>query len=278
MPLGLGIKQLVSAPSTLAPLVEWRTDHGLSIVSGDNTWLSLQPLNVYQLKSVDTHLLALTPAWQNGQNGVGFPYHNAGLAVATGNDPFVSQTDPPLSGNDLTIYLVMDFHTFGNPPAPHSTGPIPIFQIGERNESSGAWPQFILAVDNSSAPGSISLFDRDTAGAHEYADAFDQSGIGSPPYLIGPTVVVVQTQRNSGHNVIFGGVTLVPSPILDTGGVPALTTDTMYVCGEEYLDFALNLDCDECGCTLGDILVFNEYHDAATIAVVTAQLNAFWGL
>jgi hypothetical protein len=264
----------VPAPT---PLVEWRTDHALSLAAGNNTWNSRVPSNTYELLSIDSHDLTLTSSWQNGQNGVGYPHHNAGYAVSGGRDCFLSQTNPPLSGNDLTVYLVMDFHTFGNPPGPASTGPISIFQIGERNQLSGNWPQFQIAIDNSSSY--ISLFDRDTPGvAGEYAHGFSVPAIGNSPYLIGPTLVVCQTQRNSGHNVIFGGVQLSPIVINIAGTVPALTTDVMMVCGDEYYNSGGTKLTDECGCTLGNILIYNAYHNSTTISAVSSALNTYWGL
>ena len=268
----------ISAPSLPppTPLVEWRTDFGLSVVSGNNTWNSRIPANTYNLLSTDSHNLALYSSWQNGLNGVGFPAHNAGYHVSAGHDPFLVQTNPPLSGNDLTIYLVMDFHAFGNPPAPATTGPIPVFQIGQKSQASNFWPQFEIAIDNSSSY--ISLFDRDHLGATEYAHGFSVSAIGNPPYLIGPTLVVCQTSRNSGHNVIFGGTQLTPIVINIAGSVPSLTTDVMMVCGDVYLDFTSTPTTEECGVTVGNVLVFNSYHSASVIASVSAALNGIWGL
>ena len=133
-------------PATVpSPVVEWRSDFGATTTgtnSPPSTWYSRQPANTFELVSTSIHIVE-TPSWQNGLPGIGYtadydngspPNYNPPTQAYPSNLPAPPNQDIPLTGNSLTVYMVLDYGT------PGATGPFEIFNIGTQDDDNNVSP------------------------------------------------------------------------------------------------------------------------------------------
>jgi hypothetical protein len=277
-------------PGVPTPLVEWRADTYATIASGASTWYSRTPDHTYELVSADTFGLTEVTNWQGGLPGIGYP--NAGShSPSTGGDPlnqagYGSGIELPLSGNSLTVYMVLDYRD----PAPGITGPLHVFSIGYQNDDSNYNEWFIVYVNTqggaSANQPSIDITDNDPSPA--YTGEYQSShpfGAANTSNSFSPSVLVVQTQRSSGHNVILNGTNLPATTSNLRGTIPNFTSPSPYpanpltvqLAGYHYVLSGVTFAW-EAPTYIGHVLIYNAYHSAAQILSITNSLNAFWGL
>lgn len=286
-PMGLGIKNFIpqidpfdSLPGFLA---DWRADTYLTIGSLGSTsgwdtkdYSSASPY----LMQGKNNSLGTVPGWLNGHPAVAI---NSGttLGLSVPQYPFTmnfgSNIPLTLSGTGLTIYMVMlftDYYVGG------FGANAPLIQIGANDTTHS----FKFKVSCQASSYAIQIVDYDAASSTGYTTAYtapQSMFIASGGGTGAPGLLVIQTNRNTGHEFIWQGSSLSGSSS-NTGTVPNFTTgqpdSSLYVSGEmvtgtggfPYSDYTI-------GTQIGEVVVFNAYHSSSNIADVVGLLQSFWG-
>lgn len=179
-------------------------------------------------------------------------------------------------GSVLTVYIVMnmtDMATFGEP----GNG---VFQVGYHDTTFGTNKEVEFQVKFLNSPSQIRL--RDSTGIATplqtavYLDDYDM-----PSSMISeaPGILVVQTQRNSGHRVRWEGVDLVS---VNNTAVPTVAdfsaTNSLIVASLFATDNSITYFSSMGNCFVGQLLVYQDYHTTTQIQQVESFLSGIWGV